>query len=155
MPVFRLEKALSVGANTVRPSLESISCESRLSATLVLCSSLMNTVKRPSFLSMAITLAGPAGAGDDADTVVGALGTSGTDSAGAAAGDWAAVRVQEMRKRETTGKVISKWFILLCFFLSELLNRLEGFRVRRRWRTESVEAVIYSDEVSKEGKAVW
>lgn len=77
----------------------------------------MNTVKRPSFLSMAITLAGPAGAGD-ADTMVGALGTSGTDSAGAAAGDWAAVRVQEMRKKMSN-----------CFILLLCLNSWTDWRV--------------------------
>lgn len=88
MPTLRPEKAVSGGARIVSPWFEVLSCEFKLSATLVLCSSLMNTVKWPSFSRMAVTLGGPGGAG-------------------AAAGDWEVVGTQLMRKRRTGTWAIS------------------------------------------------
>lgn len=94
MPVLRLEKAVSGGAKILRPWLERLSCVLRLSATFVLCSSLMNMVNRPSFSRMAVTLVGPGGAG-------------------AAAGDCAVVGMQCIRKKMRSGNWMNSFFIFL------------------------------------------
>lgn len=77
---MRFENELSVGAKMVRPWFELLSTELIWSATFVFCNRRMNVVNWPAFSRMAVTLVGPGGAG-------------------AAAGDWAEVRVEEMKKR--------------------------------------------------------
>jgi len=63
VPAFRLVKALSVGANTVRPWFELLSCELSLSAVCVALRSLMKVVNWPAFSRTWVMLVGPAGAG--------------------------------------------------------------------------------------------
>jgi len=63
VPAFRLENALSVGANKVRPWFELLSCELSLSAVCVTLRSLMKVVNWPAFSRTWVMLVGPAGAG--------------------------------------------------------------------------------------------
>ena len=63
VPALRLENALSVGANTVRPWFELLSCELILSAICEALRSLMKVVNCPAFSSTWVMLVGPAGAG--------------------------------------------------------------------------------------------
>ena len=63
VPALRLENALSVGANTVRPWFELFSCELILSAICEALRSLMKVVNCPAFSSTWVMLVGPAGAG--------------------------------------------------------------------------------------------
>ena len=67
IPVLRFEKALSVGANTVRPWFKSLSCELIWSSIWVLFSSRMNVVYLPLFLRTETMLMGPEGAGAGAE----------------------------------------------------------------------------------------
>ena len=63
VPALRLENALSVGANTVRPWFELLSCELILSAICEALRSLMKVVNWPAFSRTWVMLVGPAGAG--------------------------------------------------------------------------------------------
>ena len=62
VPALRLENALSVGANTVRPWFELFSCELILSAICEALRSLMKVVNCPAFSRTWVMLVGPAGA---------------------------------------------------------------------------------------------
>lgn len=66
MPEGRLEKALSVGANTVMPLTELFSWLFIWSPTWVLLSRRMKVPNSPAFSRTAVMLGGPAGAGESA-----------------------------------------------------------------------------------------
>lgn len=64
MPAFRFEKALSVGANKVRPWFELLlSWAFILSLSCVTFRILIKVLNWPAFSSIFVMLAGPAGAG--------------------------------------------------------------------------------------------
>ena len=67
VPALRFEKALSVGANMVRPWFELLSWMLIRSSIWVLFSSRMKVVYWPAFSRIAVMLVGPAGAGAGAE----------------------------------------------------------------------------------------
>ena len=98
VPDFRLAKALSVGANTVRPWFELLSCVLIWSSCWVFSSRRMKEVNWPPFSRIAVMFGGPDGA---------------------AAGTWAEVFMQWRRETRRRKNMKQNGFVILlarCFY---------------------------------------